>query len=74
MADWMAAEIWIGGKLPRSLLDEFPISDLKLDFLRDDKNYDPQWGDLGFQYEFEDDHESQDGGYVTDSVGSGFVA
>ena len=28
MADRMAAEIWIGGKLSRSLLDEFPISDL----------------------------------------------
>ena len=32
MADRMAAEIWVGGKLPRSLLDEFPISDLRLDF------------------------------------------
>jgi hypothetical protein len=32
MADRMAAEIWIGGKLPRSLLEEFPISDLKLDW------------------------------------------
>ena len=32
MADRMAAEIWIGGKLPRSLLDEFPISDLTLDW------------------------------------------
>ena len=32
MADRMAAEIWIGGKLPRSLLDEFPISDLRLDW------------------------------------------
>src|SRR5664280_895511 len=32
MADRMPGEIWIGGKLPRSLLDEFPISDLKLDF------------------------------------------
>jgi hypothetical protein len=32
MSDRMAAEIWIGGKLPRSLRDEFPISDLKLDF------------------------------------------
>ena len=30
MADRMAAEIWIGGKLPRSLLDEFPISDLRV--------------------------------------------
>jgi len=28
----MAAEIWIGGKLPRSLLDELPISDLSLDW------------------------------------------
>lgn len=32
MADRMPAEIWIGGKLPRSLLDELPISDLKLDW------------------------------------------
>jgi hypothetical protein len=32
MSDRMAAEIWVGGKLPRSLLDEFPISDLRLDF------------------------------------------
>ena len=32
MADRMAAEIWIGGKLPRGLLDEFPISDLRLDW------------------------------------------
>jgi hypothetical protein len=32
MADRMPGEIWVGGKLPRSLLDEFPISDLKLDF------------------------------------------
>jgi hypothetical protein len=32
MADRMPAEIWIGGKLPRSLLDEFPISDLRLDW------------------------------------------
>jgi hypothetical protein len=32
MADRMAAEIWIGGKLPRSLLEEFPISDLRLDW------------------------------------------
>ena len=32
MADRMAAEIWIGGTLPRSLLDEFPISDLRLDW------------------------------------------
>ena len=31
MADRMAAEIWIGGKLPRSLLENFPISDLRLD-------------------------------------------
>ena len=28
----MAAEIWIGGKLPRSLLEEFPISDLCVDW------------------------------------------
>jgi hypothetical protein len=28
----MAAEIWIGGKLRRSLLEEFPISDLRLDW------------------------------------------
>jgi hypothetical protein len=32
MSDRIAAEIWIGGKLPRSFIDEFPISDLKLDF------------------------------------------
>ena len=32
MSDRIPAEIWIGGKLPRSLRDEFPISDLKLDF------------------------------------------
>ena len=32
MADRMPAEIWIGGKLPRSLLDEFPISNLRLDW------------------------------------------
>jgi len=32
MADRMAAEIWIGGKLPRNLLEEFPISDLRLDW------------------------------------------
>ena len=32
MADRIPAEIWIGGKLSRSLLDEFPISDLKLDW------------------------------------------
>jgi len=32
MSDRMAAEIWIGGKLPRSLLKEFPISDLCLDW------------------------------------------
>jgi len=31
MADRMAAEIWVGSKLPRSLLDEFPISDLRVD-------------------------------------------
>jgi hypothetical protein len=32
MSDRMAAEIWIGGKLPRSLRDEFPISDLRVDW------------------------------------------
>ena len=32
MADRMAAELWIGGKLPRSLLDQFPISELRLDW------------------------------------------
>jgi hypothetical protein len=32
MADRMAAEIWIGGKLPRSLLGEFPIDDLRVDW------------------------------------------
>jgi hypothetical protein len=32
MSDRMAAEIWIGGKLSRSLLEEFPISDLGLDW------------------------------------------
>jgi hypothetical protein len=32
MADRMAAEIWIGGQLPRGHLGEFPISDLRLDF------------------------------------------
>ncbi len=32
MSDRMAAEIWIGGKLSRSLLEEFPISDLRLDW------------------------------------------
>ncbi len=32
MADRIAAEIWIGGKLPRSLLEELPISDLRLDW------------------------------------------
>ena len=32
MADRMAAEIWIGGKCPRSLLDEFPIDDLRVDW------------------------------------------
>ena len=32
MADRMACEIWIGGKFPHGLLDEFPISDLRLDF------------------------------------------
>jgi len=32
MSDRMAAEIWIGGNLPRSLLEEFPVSDLRLDW------------------------------------------
>lgn len=32
MSDRMAAEIWVGGKLTRGLLDEFPISDLRLDW------------------------------------------
>jgi len=32
MSDRMAAEIWIGGKLPRSLLESFPIDDLSLDW------------------------------------------
>ena len=32
MPDRIAAEIWIGGKLPRRLLDEFPVSDLCLDW------------------------------------------
>ena len=32
MSDRMAAEIWIGGKILRSLLEEFPISDLRLDW------------------------------------------
>jgi hypothetical protein len=32
MADRMAAEIWLGGKLPRSLLEEFPISGLCLNW------------------------------------------
>lgn len=32
MSDRMAAEIWIGGKLSRGLLEEFPISDLRLDW------------------------------------------
>ena len=32
MADRMSAEIWIGGQLPHSLLKEFPISDLRLDW------------------------------------------
>ena len=32
MADRIAAEIWIGGKLPRRLLEEFPVSDLCLDW------------------------------------------
>ena len=32
MADRIPSEIWIWGKLSRSLLDEFPISDLKLDW------------------------------------------
>ena len=38
MADRMPAEIWIGGNLPRSLLGEFPISDLSLDW--DDTRFD----------------------------------
>jgi hypothetical protein len=28
----MAAEIWIGGRLRRSLLEEFPVSDMRLDW------------------------------------------
>ncbi|NLX98612.1 MAG: hypothetical protein GXY83_20835 [Rhodopirellula sp.] len=32
MADRMAAEIWIGGKLRRLWLEEFPISDLRIDW------------------------------------------
>jgi hypothetical protein len=32
MADRMSAEIWIGGKLRRDLLEEFPVSDLCLDW------------------------------------------
>jgi hypothetical protein len=32
MADRMAGEIWIGGKLRRSLLEAFPVSDLHLDW------------------------------------------
>ena len=32
MADRMCAEIWIGGKLPRTLLEELPVSDLRLDW------------------------------------------
>jgi hypothetical protein len=32
MADHMAAEIWIGGKLRRSLLEEMPIDDLTIDW------------------------------------------
>jgi hypothetical protein len=32
MADRMAAEIWIGGRLRRSLLEEFPVSDMRLDW------------------------------------------
>jgi hypothetical protein len=32
MADRIPAEIWIGGRLPRSLLEEFPISDLRVDW------------------------------------------
>jgi hypothetical protein len=32
MADRMSAEIWIGGKFPRSLLEEFPVSDLNVDW------------------------------------------
>lgn len=37
MADRMAAEIWIGGKLPGSLVHEFPIADLC-----------PDWDDIPF--------------------------
>jgi len=32
MADRMSAEIWIGGRLRRSLLEELPVSDLCLDW------------------------------------------
>jgi hypothetical protein len=32
MADRMPAEIWVGGQLPHSLLSEFPVSDLRLDW------------------------------------------
>ena len=32
MADRMAAEIWIGGKLLRSLVESMPISDLRVDW------------------------------------------
>ena len=32
MADRMTAEIWIGGKLRRSWLEEFPVSDLRLNW------------------------------------------
>ena len=31
MSDRMPAEIWVGGQLPRILINEFPISDLRLD-------------------------------------------
>ena len=32
MADWMTAEIWIGGKLPRQLVPEMPIEGLWTDW------------------------------------------
>jgi hypothetical protein len=32
MADRMSAEILIGGKFRRSWIDEFPVSDLRLDW------------------------------------------
>ena len=32
MSDRMAAEIWIGGKMPRSLLEEFGVADLCTDW------------------------------------------